>query len=141
MDLSSVINRLKANVKGVRQYGGAVDFAAVKGGSLRTTPAIFVLPGKEIPGPNTTGTQVVTQQITDTFHIVYAVRDVSDPHGHSAYDGGLATLRTAVQVALMGWIPFAGAQPCERGPGNIINMTDGIVYYSDAYRTNYIIEQ
>ncbi|OIO70888.1 MAG: hypothetical protein COS35_06500 [Zetaproteobacteria bacterium CG02_land_8_20_14_3_00_50_9] len=139
LPLQSIVTRLEDQAVGFKSLAGAAELEQAIAGGVRVAPAGFVVPLKEDAGANTTGTMIVTQDVTTRFAIVFAVKDLSDRSGKSAIDGGLRDLRIAVGNALVGWAP-AGFNICEWDGGSIVRIGGGTVYWRDRYRTSHINE-
>lgn len=133
MDLSAVIERLKASLTGIaRQVEGAAGLeAALKG--IATPPAVFVLPladkGREMP---TTG--VTRQHMTHLFAVLLCVENFRHALGGAAVVD-LETLRKPVRAALIGWVPEpSNGEPVLFVGGELIQFEgDGRLWWSDEF--------
>lgn len=125
--------RLDAQVAALKQIGGAAEYEAASATAPNATPAAFVIPLGEDPRPSS-GANFIRQQIRVSLGVVLAVRNVADAKGEAA-QADLATLRPAVQTALLGWSP-TNAEPLERGAGRLLGMKNHVLYWQDVYHTN-----
>ncbi len=141
LQLSLIVARLDDQVVGFKQIEGAAELEKAVNGNVRKSPAGFVVPLKEDASGNTSGTLVVTQEITDRFAVAYAVKDVSAPNGEAIIDAGLRNLRLATMNALIGWAPADGFNVCEFDGGSLISIKGGVVIWRDRFRTSHINEQ
>jgi len=102
MDLQFVIDRLKAQLSGIRQLGGAADLDSALNGSV-SVPAVFVMPQAEAAEVTTMATGLVRQTFTSNWGVIQVVTNRRDASGAAALTD-LATLRLAVRQALVGWV-------------------------------------
>ena len=140
LQVSLIVARLKDQVPAFKAIDGAAELENAIKGRIRITPAGFVVPLKEDAGVNTSGSMVITQEITDRFAVAYAVKDVGNPTGESVLDADLHILRLATLNALVGWAPGAGFNVCEFDGGSLIRIESGVVLWRDRFRTTHINE-
>jgi len=103
MDLQFVIDRLKAQLSGVRQLGGAADLDSALNGSV-SVPAVFVMPQAEKAAVTPMSTGLVRQTFAPNWGVIQVVSNRRDAAGAAALTD-LASLRQAVRLALVGWVP------------------------------------
>jgi len=140
LNITDVVARLKAQVSGLVAVEGAAELGnAIKQG-VRQMPSAFVIPLAEDARSNTSGSQVITQQITNRFAVVYAVKDVSDPHGEKAIAESLRTIRLASMNALVGWAPSTAFDLCEFEGGSLFHVANSAVFWRDKFSTTHTNE-
>jgi len=140
LSLALIAAHLKAQVPAFKSIEGAAELENAIKGRIRVAPAGFVIPLNEDVSSNSTGSMVVTQEITDRFAIAYAVKDLSGPMGEEAIDGDLRDLRLATMNALVGWVPGNGFNICEYDGGALIQINGGTIIWRDRFRTSHINE-
>lgn len=133
MDVSFVIDRLKAQLSGIRQFGGAVDLEAAFNGSV-SVPAVFVMPQTEAAAKTPMATGVVRQMFKPNWGVVLVVSNRRDAAGMAAL-GDLAPLRKSVREALVGWVPDeATGEPVYATGGQLLRMDgDGRLWWIDSF--------
>lgn len=133
--IEQTVERIKSTVPALRLVGRAAEFQAAAERNPAVTPACFVVPMLEQPGPSMAAS-VMQQQITATVGIIFVVRNLSDVAGAAA-GAELETLRRAVREQLYGWAPAPGLDPFERGTGHLLTFRDGHVWWQDLFITSY----
>ena len=133
MDLTFVLDRLKSQLSGIRQFGGAADLDAAITGSV-TVPAVFVMPQTEAAEKTPMATGVVRQTFTPNWGVVLVVSNRRDASGAAAL-GDLAPLRQTVRQALVGWVPDeATGEPVYGTGGRLLRMDgDGRLWWVDSF--------
>lgn len=132
MDLSLITTRLRAQLTGLRSVGSAADLDAAVAGVV-VMPAAFVLPlaeqGQDMGMSASTGIRVL-----QTFGVVHGISNRRDATGSAALDD-LATLRQALRVALVGWVPDANTgQAVSFAAGRLLQMDgDGRLWWIDEF--------
>lgn len=130
-DPELVIARLKDQVPALQgRVAGAVDLGAAIAAGVRQAPSAFVIPLSERPGANLTGTETVEQNVEIRFGVVWAVQNVADVRGQRAA-ADLRTLRLAGLGALYGWKPGPDYDPCELGPGRLLQFDNQVLWWQD----------
>lgn len=132
MDVQFLISRLKAELTGVPQIGGAAELDAALEGAV-ALPAVFVVPvlerGQEVDDNGPT-----TQALEQTYSVIQAVANRRDPKGQAALVD-LGGLRSQVKRALVGWEPAARTgQPLLFESGRLLRMDgDGRLWWADEF--------
>lgn len=137
MNLTSIAARLREKAVALKQVGGATDLATAQR-NLVVSPAAFVMPSRDMPNANAFGNQLVEQVVPTEFAVVLVIKNVSDPRGMAAIDA-LEPVRVAVRDALLNWTPEGAEMGCEYGGGELVDFRDGVLWWTDAYRTQYTI--
>lgn len=131
MDLSLIIARLKAQLVGFKQIGGAAELAAATDGAV-TVPAAFVMPLAENAEANAFLSSH-EQRITQAFAVVLVTANRRDATGAAALQE-LAPLRGQVRAALAGWAPDEEGLPVEMTGGRTLSLDgDGRLWWSDEF--------
>ena len=133
MDLSLIIARLKSQLIGLKSIGGSADLDSAIAG-LVVMPSAFVLPLTE----SASGNEMLNsteQRITQTFSVVHVINNRRDAMGAAALDD-LVALRTALRVALVGWVPdSANGEPVTYTGGRLLRLDgDGQLWWSDEFQ-------
>jgi hypothetical protein len=135
MDLSAIVTRLRAQLVGLKSIGGAADLDAAIDGAV-ALPACFVLPLAESAAAlEMVG--VTSQRITQAFGVVHVVANRRDALGAAALTD-LATLRTQLRTALVGWVAdSATGEPVRTTGGRLLRMDgDGRLWWIDEFELN-----
>lgn len=137
MNLTSVIDRIKAStgttfklVGGAAEYGSAVS-------ALAASPAAFAVEGRNTAQPSTT-LSVVTQRVTVTFSVLIAVQMQADSRGQAG-QAAVEAARVAVRSALLGWTPDGAIEPCAYAGGLLSDFIPGLLWWQDDYTTAHLI--
>lgn len=118
----------------IRQIGGAAAFdSAVK--SIRSKPAVFVIPLAERPNEPPTAAQF-SQLVEVASGIVIAVSNKADSRGDASRES-LIVVRRAVSAALLGWVPAGCLSGLAFGGGHLLRLEDGLLWWQDDYVTTY----
>ncbi len=136
MKLSDIITHIKASVPSLHQrVEGATSFADLGENGVVRGEQAWVVPLSESTSPNTLNANAVRQKVMDQIGIVVAVRNVRDPRGEAAHDGGLNTIRGELMAAMIGWVPAAGYNVFEYAGGKLLFMKHGAVYWVFRFST------
>lgn len=135
MEIERVIERLREQVSDLRQVAGAAALAAAQE-DLRSTPAAYVIPLAEQAARNALIGGAHSQQIAVHFGVVLAARQLRDARGQAGHEE-LERLRSAVKDALIGWAPDEDHDPIEIVRGQLLALTDAILWWQDEYLTGY----
>jgi len=128
--------RLAAECPMLRQVGGAADIDAAYA-SLKAKPAAFVLLLSEGASEPPLAAQFV-QRIQAAVRVVMAVSNASDARGDAAA-ADLLTVRRAVRVALLGWLPEGAADPFAVMGGRLVQLSpNNVVWWQDDFLTSYL---
>lgn len=133
--INQIVERIQATVPAFRLVGGAIDFQAAVESNPTATPACFVIPMREQPGPSIAA-DILQQKVVATVGIVIVVRNLGDRVGAAA-GSDLDQLRLAVKAQLYGWTPDPALDPLERGMGNLLAFRDGHAWWQDLFITSY----
>jgi hypothetical protein len=133
MDLSLIIARLKSQLSGLKSIGGSADLDSAIAGQV-FPPAAFVLPLTESASQNEM-LGSTEQRITQTFSVVHVINNRRDAVGAAALDD-LVALRTALRVALVGWVPDStNGEPVTYTGGRLLRLDgDGQLWWSDEFQ-------
>ena len=132
MRLDGIAARIANEVPALRKVGVFVDLATAGDGMIQT-PAAYVLPEAEDATANAI-IGGVAQQVTVSFAVLYAVRNVSDAAGEAALDD-LETVRAGVMAALLGWDCGTGI-PIEYGGGAVTDVDPNrVLWWQDRFIT------
>lgn len=129
--IRAVIDRLLPATN-LRQVQGALELAAALKAPSVATPAAFVVPMGDQPQPDEAFTGSVCQRVRTKVSIVLVVDNKRDGTGNAASDE-LELLRTKVRKALLGWGPPSMDSQFSAGPGLLIDMDNGRVWWADEY--------
>jgi hypothetical protein len=133
--IETTIDRIKTNVTSLKLVAGAAGFQAAAESNPKATPAVFVIPLEENPGPSEMA-DVVIQRVRIKIGVIFVIRNLSDPKGAAAKED-LDALRNLVKAELLGWQPDAAYGPCERGPGALLAFRDGHMWWQDIYQSSF----
>ncbi|NRT54802.1 phage tail terminator protein [Sphaerotilus uruguayifluvii] len=134
MDLTPVITRLRqwCPAGTFRQIGGAAELDAAIS-SAPVTPSAFVMPlADRADDPYLASYHL--QHVMRHFAIVLCVANRADATGEAAASE-LASRRSAVAMALLGWAPDESTgDPIAYSSGRVLRFADGRLWWSDEYR-------
>lgn len=136
MDLTPVLDRLKAELTGFKKIGGAADLASL-GTGLVSTPAAFLFPAEEGAGDMEFAGDSISR-ISVNFSVVLAVSNKASVQGEASL-GGLESFRNQVKAALHGWLPAASHDPVGFAGGRLLSFDDAVLYWMDDFKTAYFI--
>ena len=152
LDLALIVTRLQVQLAAsIKLVGEAIDLGAAIDDLKNVYPAAYVLPNRDQPGSNILA-NVVSQEVTTTFSVLLAVRNLRDATGARAR-AELLPLRSGVADALLGWTPGpynAGTEtftpsedytPCEYAGGRLMQLTDTVLWWMDDYRTRFEVRK
>jgi len=128
----AIEDRIRDQVSGLREVAGAADLQSVLAGRI-TPPAAFVFRVQTRAGENSI-VNGVDQRVTETYAVVIVTRNVRDPRGADSSDDNEA-LASSVSTALLGWQPASDADPLEYDGGRLLSLSDGFLFWQEAYRT------
>ncbi len=132
MWVQDVLNRLKAQVTGMREIDGATSLDAAMRG-LVAAPALYLIPladrGQELPH---TGT--VDQLISVLFGVLIVLETARSAQGLDVILE-LEAVRAQVRAALVGWVPDQGTgEPVTYAGGELVQFQgDGHLWWSDEF--------
>ncbi|OON62285.1 hypothetical protein B0920_02060 [Massilia sp. KIM] len=133
--INQLIERIDTMVPQLRLVGGAIDFQAAVENNPKATPACFVIPMREQPGPSI-ASDVMQQKVTASIGVVLVVRHLGDTTGAGA-GNDLEVLRRQVREQIYGWTPDPAIAPLERGAGQLLAFRDGHAWWQDLFTTSY----
>jgi hypothetical protein len=133
--IEQLVERIKTTVPALRLVGRAAEFQAAVESNPKVTPACYVVPILEQPGPSVDA-DIMQQRITVTVGVIFVVRNVGDTVGAAA-SADLEGLRRAVRDQVYGWVAAPGMDPFERGTGHLLTFRDGHVWWQDLFITSY----
>jgi len=137
MIIASVVDRIRARCGEFTLVGGAAQLDAAMD-ALTTTPAAFVLPARDTADENPFALQMVQQLVNSEFSVVLVAENVSDTTGSSGVDT-LSPVRDSLRAALLNWAPADGSTPCEYVRGELATFGGGQIWWTDTFRTSYLI--
>ncbi|NRA56240.1 MAG: hypothetical protein HRU23_19025 [Gammaproteobacteria bacterium] len=117
-----------------RLVDSALSLAAVLDDPINISPAAYVIPIAERPGTNTRTIGPALQQISITFGVIIAVKSFNDPKGKKGSQL-LESLRSEIRQSLFGWSPDANHGAVELGPGDLVAMKNGGIWWLDRFTT------
>lgn len=130
-----IIERLKAQVTGVKAIGTAANYAAVKGLRDFPVPSIFVLRPRESGDPHSAG----RQRANVVIGIAIVGRNYRDGAGAAATDD-LDQLISKVRDALIGWKPtVSGGRPIQWVQGDLLDYDDSTAVWMEVFQTQHFI--
>ncbi len=132
MDLDAVIARLKGQITGMREIGGAADLdAAIKGNVA--VPALYVV-RLSVQAERSKSTGPVRQRLTTLFGVLQVTENLRDIRGGAAA-AQVEKVSDAVMAALIGWVPDAGTgEPVEFVGGDLVaGQANGRIWWSDEF--------
>jgi hypothetical protein len=133
MDLSSIVDRLKAQLVGLKAIGSSADLDSAIDGVV-AMPAAFVLPlgeqGADMGMLSSTG-----QSINQAFSVIHVLNNRRDALGGAALDD-LKTLRLNLRTALVGWVPdTSNGEAVTFTSGRLLRMDgDGRLWWADEFQ-------
>ncbi len=136
--VGQVVDRLRAQVSGLRSIGGAADFAAVvdRPGAL---PAAFVLLAREDARPKEGGSAIAIQAIDVKFGVVLALQHYRTSERGAAQTDALQALIAEVRTALIGWLPTGDGPQLATTlvSGQLLRYDQATVWWQETYATRY----
>jgi hypothetical protein len=139
MQIAAVVARLQTVTDLNKRVEIAADIAQLM---AELTPAKSPWAWVISPGDNATPNQLMTggirQKVTDRYGVVLACRDVSDRRGEAALIA-VEALFTAVEAALLGYVPAAGYAPIEYESGRMAGGSDGWVLWLHIWQSHHYI--
>jgi len=152
LDLTYIVKRLQVQLaSSIKLVGEALDIASAEDDLKNVYPAAYILPNRDQPGSNILA-NVVSQEVTTTFSVLLAVRNLRDATGAKAR-AELRPLRSDVADTLLGWTPgpyveatrvFTPSEdytPCEYAGGRLMRVTDTVLWWMDDYRTRFEVRK
>lgn len=142
ISLTPLIKHLQPNPAGFthlwfRQVAGAAEFAQIRPESL-PLPAAWVI--RAADKEHDAGERA--SNLTLGFDVVLAIENVRS-HTPGDTDDILLAYRLAVKTLLLGWTIEADVRPIKFKGGQVLEYTDGDIYWRDRYEfdaliTNYL---
>ena len=133
--VQAVMSRLRAETE-LRQVQGALELAAAIKALSVATPGAFVVPLSDLPAQDEAFTGQTLQRVLSKYSVVLVVDNKRDSTGGAASDE-LEQLRQAVRTALLGWMPPGFEAPLTAGPGNLIDLDNGRVWWGDEFQIEH----
>lgn len=132
MDITPIVTRLKAQLAGFVQIGGAADLDAAID-NLPGVPAAFAMPLAELAEePAYAG--IHAQRIQQSFGVVLVVQNLRDVKGAAAQTD-LQAKRLQVRNALAGWVPdAANGERVAFSGGRLLRFEQGRLWWTDEFR-------
>ena len=124
---------------GIDDIGTALGMASVMNRKARQSLEVFVVRVAERPQGNRRTTGPAVQLVEDRIGVVFAVRCLNDPDSNKA-DLLLEDVRRKVRKNLFGWKPASAHIPLLLGPGDLIKMDKGQVWWMDQFVTSHYEE-
>ncbi|BCB28431.1 hypothetical protein SKTS_33170 [Sulfurimicrobium lacus] len=120
-----------------RQVAGAAEFARIRPEAL-PLPACWIV--RAADKVQHAGERA--ENVTLAFDVVIAIENVRS-HAQGETDDTLLKYRQAVKALLLGWEIEADIKPIKFGGGQVLEYTDGDLYWRDRYGfealiTNYL---
>lgn len=141
-NVQRVIERLKAEVTGLRKVGGAAELAAVANDPVRP-PCAFVMLSNEIAQPHVGASSGVLQQrVTCTIGVLTGIQVYGDSTGGKKPEE-LTTILAAQRQALINWNPTGDSSNTmlELADGRVYDFRDQVIWWLDRYRFEYWVEK
>ena len=132
MDVTPVIDRLRAQLSGFVTIAGAGDLDAAIDGTPNT-PTAYVMPlAESAEAPDLAGLH--HQRLLQEFAVVLVVSNLRDATGAAAAVE-LATRRAAVRTALLGWVPDAtNGEAVAFTGGRVLKFENQRLWWTDEFR-------
>ncbi len=137
LQISLIVARLKAQVPAFDMIEGAAGLETAMHGGARKLPACFVVAASEQSSVVTNMPGAVHQRVVDQFDVVYAVKNISNRGGATAFDDDLRLLRMAAMQALIGWEPEPSFGVCTHNNGALITLANGVIWWKDRFETEH----
>lgn len=136
-DIGQIKDRLKAEVTGLREVGGAADYRSVRElGDFYPPCAYVVLTSEQGDAKSESRGR---QRALVTFGVVLAVRNYRDVQGDEALDD-LSPLLGQVRDALIGFKPAEqGSREIAWKAGDVIDYDDNTLLWGEVYQTQHFI--
>ena len=132
MDVTPVIDRLRAQLSGFVTIAGSADVDSAVDGAP-ATPAAYVVALAETADPSDL-IGVHEQRLMQEFAVVLVVANLRDTTGAAAA-AELATKRLALRAALLGWVPDAATgEPVQFVGGDLMQVRDQRLWWSFVFR-------
>ncbi|MRD73297.1 hypothetical protein HCX48_00475 [Rhodocyclus tenuis] len=142
ISLRPLISRLEQKPVGFagvwfRQVAGAAEFARIRPDALPLPAAWIVRAADKVQHAGERA-----ENITLAFDVVIAIENARS-HTHGETDDVLLKYRLAVKTALLGWEIEPNVRPLNFAGGQVLEYTDGDLYWRDRYEfdaliTNYL---
>lgn len=140
-NVKAVIDRVKAEVTGLRKVGGAAEIATITADSTRP-PVAFVLLTSELGGPRAGASNgAYSQRLTATVSVLMGVQAYGDATG-GKNPGELQAKVQALRTALLNWQPIPGnaCTVMELADGRVYDFRDQVIWWLDRFRFDYFVE-
>lgn len=140
-DTGLVVKRLKAEVPGLREVGGAADYAAVQDLRGFSTPSAFVIFAGESGNAGNGPRGARVQPAATRFGVVLAVRNYRPGAGDQLGDE-LRQFIGLSRTALIGWVPpTPGATALTWEGGEVMDYDNSTVLYVDSYQLTHLLQK
>jgi len=139
LDMNTIAQRIKSAVPALKDVQGAASLESALKSGLRALPTAFVIPLTEDAGRNSSGSQVVTQRITERFAIIIAAKDMGDNVGAKAAQA-LRPIRQGVMASIMGWEASTKHTAIEFDGGTLFKVNAGTIFWRDKFLTTQVHE-
>lgn len=135
MNIENIITQLKTNCPSITTVDGAIKLMS----AMESPPlgiSAYVIPTGEQSDANDT-ISIISQRVSAGFAVLIMMAfDMNDDTGAQAY-ADIQTVREEVMIALLGFVPFDGADPIEHSNGSLANLLPGVIMWSDEFNTGY----
>lgn len=141
LDVTSIIERLRAQVPALKLVGDAADRAAVEDNTTPTTPAAFViLAWEDIKTTPTSG--IYIHHVRARVDVIYQVRHYRAGQRGASQNPVLRDVINAGRAALNNWLPTApsGAQIetlTGSGKATLLALRQNDSFWLDPFETTY----
>lgn len=138
MIVTEIKDRLVARCGGsFAMIGDAIELAVVNERPL-ASPAVFVVPLREVSADNSRMTGVMQRSEIDVG-VVIIVDNISDTTGAAA-GRDLEVLKKAVRAALIGWQPASAEDVITHVSGELTGSREGTVWWEEVFATATYLE-
>lgn len=133
---ASIKARLESIDGSIKKVETALSLTNAFNQSVQIDVAVFIAPLGEKPAPNSRITGPVTQEVTDTFGVLFSIRTANDKTGERSVEK-LQGARKEVRNALLGWTPENATYHCEMAGSDLAKLEKGQVWWLDKYTTKH----
>jgi GGDEF domain-containing protein len=139
-----MLNEIQARIQaitdsGIDDIGTALGMASVMNRKARRQLEVFVVRVAERPQSNQRKSGPALQLVVDRVGVIFAVRCLNDPDTNKA-EQLLEDVRKKVRKHLFGWKPESAHMPLQLGPGDLVKMDKGQVWWMDQFVTSHYEE-
>lgn len=120
MDIRAIMARLKAEVPALREIGTLIKVDPDK--PPAQTPAAYVIPSRDQAEPNRHATGRHSQPFHELFGVLLIHRH---PGGEDRAVLELEAHKSAIRLALMGWVPGPGYGAVDYVSGALVHVGEG----------------